>query len=838
MIQLRVLNLASNELSGNIPPEIGNLVNLRELYLNRNQLTGTLPAEFGRLVALEVLNLNRNEMRGPIPPEIGQLENLRELRWQSNRLDGGIPPELGDLVSLERLYLDHNQLSGEIPGALSQVPTLHLDHNQLSGRIPPELGGLDFVQLSYNQLTGPIPPELSLSRLVLLGGNLLTGDVTANFPEDFCSSASTIEQLDASENDLSGNIPTYLLSCPKLESLGLSHNRLQGAIPSGLSDSVLYSLDLAGNLLTGPVPPDLMNLGGGSRARIDLNWNGLFAESEDLLAFLKTSHPFLVALGETQTVAPFDAGVERVAGTSAVVPWEAIPFVGKIGGYEVLVATQSGGPYRLYDRTFNKEVESLQVTGLDTDTRYYFRVRTVTEPHSLNSNRIVSEPGPETLVRTDSRGRSILPLFSGSQTATGMAVASDSDNAATLDFEALDVFGNLLNTGTNPAQRQLLPGEQFALLDTDLFGQGNSQELAGWIDLGSDDSRFGSLFQILGPNQVDGTVPATVSSRTLYFSRIHEGPESFRGQSATTLVSLVNPHQEECQIKLRYHAQSESGPAPAAEVIEILRVIPPRGMIISTIRDLLGQPASGGFLKVEVTRGEGVAGFEFLDLAGGRSLVVLPAFSHFRGRRLYSPQVAWGPSVFSDLNLINLTDQEQRALVSLVVEPRKSLGETALITLAPREQVTADVATLLGLEADKVTRDGSLRVHTSGGVIGDVISGDPGSLNFAAGWPLIHTGWVRLLFSHLANTEEIFTGLAIDNPSPESTEMNFPFFRQGESSPTQPRFRFLAGPECRDSSPTYYRKLPTSEEAISSSLRVSPSLFSRSSETANSAFCP
>ena len=78
-----------------------------------------------------------------------------------------------------------------------------------------------------------------------------------------------------------------------------------------------------------------------------------------------------------------------------------------------------------------------------------------------------------------------------------------------------------------------------------------------------------------------------------------------------------------------------------------------------------------------------------------------------------------------------------------------------------------------------MTRDGSLRVHTSGGVIGDVISGDCVSLNFAAAWPLINRGWVRLLFSHLADTEEIFTGIAIDNPSPEPAEIELSLFSSG-----------------------------------------------------------
>ena len=37
------LNLYNNQLTGSIPPEIGNLTNLAFLYLNENQLTGEIP---------------------------------------------------------------------------------------------------------------------------------------------------------------------------------------------------------------------------------------------------------------------------------------------------------------------------------------------------------------------------------------------------------------------------------------------------------------------------------------------------------------------------------------------------------------------------------------------------------------------------------------------------------------------------------------------------------------------------------------------------------------------------------------------------------------------------
>ena len=44
------LDLDGNQLSGEIPPELGNLANLTRLYLDGNQLTGCVPSSLsGRL---------------------------------------------------------------------------------------------------------------------------------------------------------------------------------------------------------------------------------------------------------------------------------------------------------------------------------------------------------------------------------------------------------------------------------------------------------------------------------------------------------------------------------------------------------------------------------------------------------------------------------------------------------------------------------------------------------------------------------------------------------------------------------------------------------------------
>ncbi|MBH08995.1 MAG: hypothetical protein CMG74_01355 [Candidatus Marinimicrobia bacterium] len=64
------LDLSDNDLSGSIPPEIGNLTNLTELYLNTNDLSGSIPPEIGNLTNLTYLNLCRNNLTGVIPDEI------------------------------------------------------------------------------------------------------------------------------------------------------------------------------------------------------------------------------------------------------------------------------------------------------------------------------------------------------------------------------------------------------------------------------------------------------------------------------------------------------------------------------------------------------------------------------------------------------------------------------------------------------------------------------------------------------------------------------------------------------------------------------------------------
>ena len=65
--------------------------------------------------------LEDNQLTGEIPSEIGNLTNLYELLLGGNDLTGEIPSEIGNLTNLGRLWLSSNQFTGEIPESLCDL---------------------------------------------------------------------------------------------------------------------------------------------------------------------------------------------------------------------------------------------------------------------------------------------------------------------------------------------------------------------------------------------------------------------------------------------------------------------------------------------------------------------------------------------------------------------------------------------------------------------------------------------------------------------------------------------------------------------------------------------
>lgn len=146
MPSLYTLNLTENQLSGHLPPQLGlmpallsenntssdmsylqlpflidgnrynRLYNLRRvLAVGSNNLSGEIPQEIGGLEALQALDLSNNRFTGSIPSQLSGLTNLESLNMSGNHLTGEIPESLRGLHFLSRLSVADNDLEGEIP---------------------------------------------------------------------------------------------------------------------------------------------------------------------------------------------------------------------------------------------------------------------------------------------------------------------------------------------------------------------------------------------------------------------------------------------------------------------------------------------------------------------------------------------------------------------------------------------------------------------------------------------------------------------------------------------------------------------------------------------------
>jgi Leucine-rich repeat (LRR) protein len=174
---LVTLDLAENDFTGALPDNIGDLVNLQMLRLSRNALSAAFPESTTSLVNLQVLDVSRNRMTGALPSDIGVMTNLRELNLSANLtpsisgFSGGLPDSIGNLKLLERLEIRSNAFTGAIPSSLQG------------------LDAIKYLDLRFNGLTGTIPFEVSMladtAKEAYFQGNRLEGAM----PDGFCGVA-------------------------------------------------------------------------------------------------------------------------------------------------------------------------------------------------------------------------------------------------------------------------------------------------------------------------------------------------------------------------------------------------------------------------------------------------------------------------------------------------------------------------------------------------------------------------------------------------------------------------------------------------------------------------
>ncbi|KAG6692187.1 hypothetical protein I3842_10G101300 [Carya illinoinensis] len=293
---VQYLSISHNQLSGRLPPEIGNLTMLKGLQLSYNNFEGLIPNQIGNLQNLEVFDIGINGFFGTIPFGIFNISTIRVIAMEVNNLSGHLPSNMGlFLPNLQQLLLGKNKLSGTIPDSVpnaSQLTLIDLSENSFSGFIPKTFGNLRFLKvlnlhfndltiespelsifsylsncinlvhlvLSNNHLNGFLPKSIGNLSLSLQGLYLHNCKIKGSIPRKI-GNLSGLTTLTFSNNELSGLVPTTIGSLCMLQALGLDGNRLKGTIPPELCHlRSLFELFLDGNDLSGNIPRCIDNM--------------------------------------------------------------------------------------------------------------------------------------------------------------------------------------------------------------------------------------------------------------------------------------------------------------------------------------------------------------------------------------------------------------------------------------------------------------------------------------------------------------------------------------------------------------------------------------------------
>ncbi|XP_050144061.1 receptor-like protein EIX2 isoform X2 [Malus sylvestris] len=282
---LLILDLSDNLFSGRIPATMGFLSSIQTLNLNTNGLVGELPSSLKNCTSLIVFDVGENKLSGLIPEWLGVgLPNLTILILRSNHFYGSIPSQLCNMGSIQIMDFSMNNISGGIPKCLNNLTNLALrgsssltithlfkatstdiaisilDYedeasliwNGIMSKYKSTLGLVKSIHLSSNRLTGEIPSEVTdLVGLVSLNlsRNNLTGQITPKIGK-----LQSLDLLDLSNNQIHGTIPTSLFGISGLGKLDLSNNHLSGKIPMGSQLQTYEPSVFAGNPLLCGIP--------------------------------------------------------------------------------------------------------------------------------------------------------------------------------------------------------------------------------------------------------------------------------------------------------------------------------------------------------------------------------------------------------------------------------------------------------------------------------------------------------------------------------------------------------------------------------------------------------
>ena len=239
------------------------------LNLPSNNLTGEIPREIGELSRLRWLNLDNNWLIGPIPSSIGRLGHLILLSLRNNHLTGPLPAQIGDAMALYRLRLSGNPLQGLLPESVTRLNLGGFEYARTGLCVPRGAAFRRWLDAIFQVEPQPCGASRH-DRLVLAAlyeamngsdwtreAGWLTDAALGEWAGVSVNDNGRVAALDLKDNVASGRLPRQLAYLDGLTRLDVSGNTgLRGILPSWMAELGLETFHFADTGICAP-PADI-----------------------------------------------------------------------------------------------------------------------------------------------------------------------------------------------------------------------------------------------------------------------------------------------------------------------------------------------------------------------------------------------------------------------------------------------------------------------------------------------------------------------------------------------------------------------------------------------------
>ena len=263
--------------------------NVVSVELPSNNLSGEIPYEFGQMSHLKKINLSSNNIGGTLPTEVLNLNSLTSLQLYSNHIEGSVLDSSAVCTQSADIWLDCNigcpvdccskcgkngspvtggetlpsTTSAKIQGKISEISFKSSSGNENTVRST----AANWIKQTDSHFFNVESVQFQERYALVVFFYAMGGDNWKNTADKWidpsahhcfwygivCDSEENVISLSLSNNNLSGKMPYELASIKKLRQVDLSSNNISGKIPDELQSlELLSSFIVFSNNLEGP----------------------------------------------------------------------------------------------------------------------------------------------------------------------------------------------------------------------------------------------------------------------------------------------------------------------------------------------------------------------------------------------------------------------------------------------------------------------------------------------------------------------------------------------------------------------------------------------------------